>query len=86
MERVKAFFESLKPRMKVMGYCFLFLMGTTFVSVIMIYLPTLISPDIFMADFHLTSAILGSFFGQVTILMAISTIGRLKEIEGKSEK
>ncbi len=79
MERVKDFFESLKPRFKIMGLCFLFLTVTTFVSVSMIYVPTLISPDIFMADFNLTSAILGSFFGQITILTAITIIGRLKK-------
>ncbi|MBA7491315.1 hypothetical protein ES702_01860 [subsurface metagenome] len=79
MERAKAFFESLKPRLRMIGLCFLFLTGTTFVSVSMIYLPTWISPDVFMIDFSLKSAILGSFFGQVTILMSIEIVGRLKK-------
>ena len=86
MERVEAFFESVKPRLRMMGLCFLFLTGTTFVSISLIYAPTWISPDIFMVDFSLKSAILGSFFGQVTILVAISIIGRLKANESKSEK
>ena len=84
MERVKAFFESLKPRLKMMGLCFLFVTGTTFVSIAMIYVPIWISPDIFMIEFSLNSAILGSVFGQVTILWAISIVGRLKENKNKS--
>ena len=86
MERVEAFLESVKPSLRMMGLCFLFLTVTTFVSVTMIYVPTWISPDIVMVDFSLKSAILGSFFGEVTILMAINIIGRLKANEGESEK
>jgi len=69
MEKLK---RILKPRLQLMVISALFLMGTTFVSLILLCVPTWISPDISLKEIKWGSAILGSIFGQFTLLIALS--------------
>ena len=71
--------ESLKPRLRLAGLCAIFMMGTTFFSLVLIYVPTMLSNKILLTELHLGSAILGSIMGQVTLLIAISMVGVLIE-------
>lgn len=68
MEKLKDF---LKVRLRVAGISLFFYMVTTTISVIMIYIPTIISDKIYLPIDKLGAVILGSIFGQVTILIAI---------------
>ena len=74
MEKLK---EDLKSRLRLMGIATLFLMGTTFASLILICVPTWISPNISLKEIDWGSSILGSIMGQVTLLIAISLRGKI---------
>lgn len=69
MEKLK---EALKPRVRLMGIAILFFMCTTFVSLVLIFVPSFLSNKILMTNLHFGSAVLGSVMGQVTILFALS--------------
>lgn len=69
MEKLK---EALKPRLRLMGIAILFFMGTTFVSLILIYVPSFLSDKISLTKLHFGSAVLGSIMGQTAILFAMS--------------
>lgn len=73
--------EYLKQNLWMIFLCLIFLMVTTFVSMILIYVPTWISPKITLVDFKIGTALLGSIMGQVTLLIAISFILRRSKID-----
>ncbi|MBA7640547.1 hypothetical protein ES703_48216 [subsurface metagenome] len=75
-------FESLKSRLRVTILCTIFLFTTTFVSVNLIYFMARISTNSPIPDTDLGIMILGSIFGQVTLLIAIPLVDKI----GKAKK
>lgn len=71
--------EALKSRLRLTFLCLIFLSATTFVSVILIYVMSTNSP---ISDTSLGMIIIGSIFGQVTLLIAIPLVDKL----GKAKK
>ena len=72
--------EALKLKIRLMCLSFLFLMGTTFVSCFAIFIVALAAPEA-ANTFEIESLIVGSVFGQVTILTAISVLGTRQKKE-----
>jgi len=86
VSKINGVIEALKPRLRMMFLCLIFLMVTTGVSMILIYVPTWINPKITLVGFRIGTALLGSIMGQVTLLIAISFMGRLKKYEKSRSK
>jgi hypothetical protein len=85
MSKIEDLKEAIRSRTRLTALSFLFLVGTTFVSVFSMYLPNWLWPDKYAVSvIDLGSAILGSFMGQVTLLVAMSIISRMfkkKDVE-----
>ena len=75
-------FEALKTRLRLMALSFVFLGLTTLVSVILIYITARISTNDAIPGTSLGMIIIGSIFGQVTLLIAIPLVDKL----GKAAK
>ncbi len=73
MERIEKLKEAMKERIRLILLSALFLLVTTFVSCFGLYLPNWLWPHKYTA-FDLGSTIIGSFFGQVTLLTTMSII------------
>ena len=76
MERIEKLKEAIKERIRLFLLSALFLLTTTFVSCLCLYLPVWLWPHKYTA-YDLASTIIGSFFGQVTLLTAMSVINIL---------
>ena len=86
MSRLENLKETMKERARLAALSTLFLMVTTFVSCFCIYLPYWFWPDKYaITTFDLGSMIVGSFMGQVTLLMAMSMISRIFKKEDEPE-
>ena len=72
--------EALKPKIRLMCLSVLFLTGTTFVSCFAVFILSLWTPE-FAKNIDVGSLIVGSVFGQVTILLAISVFGTLTKTD-----
>ena len=70
--------ESIKPRLRLMVLSVIFLSMTTLVSLISIYVFARMNRTPIPGT-GLGMIILGSIFGQITLLIAMSVIGRLKK-------
>ena len=85
MERIEKLKEAIKERIRLTLLSALFLLVTTFVSCFGVYLPNWLWPHKYTA-FDLSSTIIGSFFGQVTLLAAMSVINILFKKPDKPEE
>jgi len=78
MSKIEDLKEAIRSRARLTALSFLFLASTTFVSVFSMYLPNWLWPNKYAVSvIDLGSAILGSFMGQVTLLVAMSIISRM---------
>ena len=78
MSKIEDLKEAIRSRARLTALSFLFLTSTTFVSVFSVFLPNWLWPDKYaVSAIDLGSAILGSFMGQVTLLVAMSIISRI---------
>jgi len=68
--------DTLKDRVTLICLSFLFFMGTTIISVMIVYLPSWMYPEKYQV-FNLGSTVVGSFMGQVTLLIAMSLISAI---------
>ena len=69
MEKLR---EALTIKLRLVFGATVFLMITTLISVILLYVPTFLSPSISIPITSLGSIILGSIFGQFTLLIALN--------------
>jgi len=86
MSKIENVKEALKSRARLAALSFLFLVVTTFVSVFSMYSPNWLWPDKYAVSvIDLGSAILGSFMGQVTLLVAMSMISWILKTKDKPD-
>lgn len=76
--------EALKLKIRLMCLSVLFLMGTTFVSCFAVFIVALVAPET-AKTLDIESLIIGSVFGQVTILVSISVFGALQKTKTPPE-
>jgi len=76
MEKLK---EALTKKLRLVFGATVFLMITTLISVILLYVPTFLSPNISIPIISLGSIILGSIFGQFTLLIALNATNKITE-------
>ena len=76
MEKLK---EVLTKKLRLVFGATMFLMITTLISVILVYVPTLFSSSISIPITNLGSIILGSIFGQFTLLIALNATNKIIE-------
>ena len=76
MKRIEKLKEAIKERMRLILLSALFLLVTTFVSCFCLFLPVWLWPHKYTA-YDLGSTIIGSFMGQVILLVAMSVISIL---------
>ena len=87
MSKIENAKEGLKRRARLAALSFLFLVVTTFVSVFSMYSPNWLWPEKYAVSvIDLGSAILGSFMGQVTLLVAMSLISRIIKQEDEPDQ
>jgi len=78
MNKIENVKEAIRSRARLTALSCLFLVMTTFVSVFSMFLPNWLWPNKYaVSTIDLGSAILGSFMGQVTLLVAMSIISRI---------
>lgn len=78
--------EALKSRLRLIVLSSIFLGLTTWISVIMIYIMARIGTKITIPGKSLGMIIIGSIFGQVTLLIAIPLVDKLgKAVKGMAE-
>lgn len=68
--------QSVRERARLAFLSFLFFIGTTLISVLIVWLPSFWNPKAKLS-FNLGSTIIGSFMGQITLLMAMSMISEI---------
>jgi len=76
MEKLK---EALTKKLRLVFGATVFLMITTLISVILLYVPTFLSSSISIPITSLGSIILGSIFGQFTLLIALNATNKITE-------
>jgi len=76
MEKLK---EALTKKLRLVFGATMFLMITTLISVILLYVPTFLSSSISIPITSLGSIILGSIFGQFTLLIALNATNKITE-------
>lgn len=76
MEKLK---EALTKKLRLVFGATVFLMITTLISVILVYVPTFLSPNISIPITSLGSIMLGSIFGQFTLLIALNATNKITE-------
>ena len=76
MEKLK---EALTIKLRLVFGATVFLMITTFISVILLYVPTFLSSSISIPITSLGTIILGSIFGQFTLLIALNATNKITE-------
>ena len=87
MSKIEDLKEAIRSRARLTALSFLFLTSTTFVSVFLVFLPNWLWPDKYAVSvIDLGSAILGSFMGQVTLLVAMSLISRIIKQEDEPDQ
>lgn len=86
MSKIENLKEAIRSRMRLAALSCLFLTSTIFVSVFSMYLPNWLWPNKYaVSTIELGSAILGSFMGQVTLLVAMSIISRIFKKEDEPD-
>ena len=82
MNRFEILKEAIKDHVRLVALSVLFLGGTTFLGVLLVYLT---GPEKY-TNFDLMSAVMGSFMGQVTLLLSMNIIAAFfKEEESEEE-
>ena len=76
MEKLK---EALTKKLRLVFGATLFLMITTLISVILVYVPTFFSSNISIPITSFGSIMLGSIFGQFTLLIALNATNKITE-------
>ena len=76
MEKLK---EALTKKLRLVFGATVFLMITTLISVVLVYVPTFFSSNISIPITSLGSIILGSIFGQFTLLIALNATNKITE-------
>lgn len=73
---LQAIREKVKSHLRLVFLSFVFFVGTTFISVVFIWLTSVFGKETVL-DFNLGATIIGSFVGQVVLLLAMSLISRI---------